>query len=95
MIQDKVTGFVINQLVNPAGEVEELKLSNLSHKYVVFVIFHAAFNDISSAELLEFSAAYKKFSALNAEVIGVSRDSTFAIRDWFVHVSGSDNERVK
>jgi peroxiredoxin len=56
----------------------EFGLSSLSGKRVVVAFFPAAFSGVCAEELCTFRDALAHYSALNAEVVGISIDGRFA-----------------
>lgn len=67
---------------NTAG-VAEIKLSNnLGKKNTVLLFFPLAFTSVCTNEMCEISAGFGRYSALNADVIGISVDSPFAQEAW-------------
>jgi len=82
MIQDKVKAFGLHEAITPLGKREEFDIDEMAHKYVVLVTFYSAFHDISTAEAGEFSEAAHLFNNLGAEVVGVTRESSFAAIEW-------------
>ena len=57
---------------------KEFGLSSLSGKRVVVAFFPAAFSGVCAEELCTFRDALADYSALNAEVVGISIDGRFA-----------------
>ena len=80
-LQEKSPHLESNYFVLPDGSVEQLKKEYFENKYVVCVIFYAAFHDISTEELIYFDKAIDEVDT-NVEIIGLCRESTFAIVDW-------------
>jgi alkyl hydroperoxide reductase subunit AhpC len=79
--------------VLPDGSRKELTSDLFEGKYVVCVIFYAAFNDISTEELVYFDKAIDEVDT-NVEIIGMCRESTFAIVDW-MNTIGHDFQNIK
>ena len=82
MIQDRIEHLKLKRVANAAGELEEIEIDSKKDRYSVIVCFHAAFNDISTAELFAFSESAAAFQDEKADIICVCRESTFAIREW-------------
>jgi peroxiredoxin len=59
---------------------EEVALSSLRGQNVVLVFYPAAFSRICTKELKDISGVAEKFKAANAEVFGISVDSSFALK---------------
>jgi alkyl hydroperoxide reductase subunit AhpC len=53
------------------------------NSYLVILVFKAALEPLSSTELATFSASVANFASLDCHVMGVSRDSSHVIREWF------------
>ena len=68
MIQKKIRDYTIKYLVLPDGSVRTVNSNVYEGKYIVFLTFYAAFNEISNAELAEFSAVCGEFCMEGAEV---------------------------
>jgi peroxiredoxin len=63
--------------------IVDIRLSDYAGKSnVVLLFFPLAFTGVCTAELCEVSAGLGGYSALNAEVIGISVDSPFAQAAW-------------
>ncbi len=61
---------------------KEIKLSDYKGKWVVFFFYPLDFTFVCPTEITAFDAQYKKFNALNAEIIGVSVDSHYTHLAW-------------
>ena len=68
--------------VLPDGSRQELTAETFEDKYVVCVVFYAAFNDVSTAELIYFDRAITEVDSGRVEIVGMCRESSFAIVDW-------------
>ena len=82
MIQERLREFGRHMALTSEGTWREVHLEALAGRYVVFVTFYAAFHEISTAEVLEFSAVLQQFHDLETEVIGVVRESEYAVTEW-------------
>jgi glutaredoxin-dependent peroxiredoxin len=61
----------------------DIKLSNsFGKKNTVLLFFPFAFTSVCTKEMCDVTAGLLQYSALNAEVIGVSVDSPFAQQAW-------------
>jgi peroxiredoxin len=66
-----------------ASGLVDIKLSNnFGKKNTVLVFFPAAFTSVCTQELCDVTAGLSAFSALNAEIIGISIDTPFAQEAW-------------
>ena len=90
MIQQKITGTKLKRVVNHQGQVEEIELDAKRGNYVVLISFNAAFNEISTAELCEFSKALDLFREQNADLIGCCRESSYSVLDWISDVKAKN-----
>ena len=54
--------------------------------YHAFIVFAAAFDPLSTAELTDFSSAVDDFDALDCELVGLARDSSMVIKEWMLEV---------
>ena len=86
MLQQRISFIEHQRVINTEGSVVKCDFSHLRESYIVFVVFHAAFNDISTAELKVFSEKSSSFTRESTELIGVCRDSTFTVRQWLNEV---------
>ena len=75
-------------LIHGDGEEEALVLPKLprSSTYTTFVVFAAAFDPLSTTELADFSSAADDFKTLDCELVGLTRDSSVAIKEWMREV---------
>lgn len=60
-------------------EKKEISLSGFEGKNLVIVFFPLAFTSVCTAELCEMRDSIASYSALNAEVVGISVDSLFTL----------------
>ena len=80
MIQERKTSFKVKEAVSINCGVNKLDLNNLAGKYKVYVIFHGAFNIVSSLEVQAFRSALSSFEKEGATIVGVVRESIYAIQ---------------
>lgn len=67
----------------PGGEVTEVKLSaNYGSKNTVLLFVPLAFTGVCTQEFCDISAGLGAYTALNADVIGISVDSPFSQEAW-------------
>jgi len=74
-------------LIDGDGEEEALVLPR-SSTYTTIVVFAAAFDPLSTTELADFSSAVDDFKTLDCELVGLTRDSSVAIKEWMREVGG-------
>jgi peroxiredoxin len=63
-------------------EKKEVSLTDYKGKNLVILFFPLAFTGVCTAELCSIRDSYNSYTALNAEVIGVSVDSLFALEQF-------------
>jgi peroxiredoxin len=63
-------------------EKKEISLTDYKGKNVVILFFPLAFTGVCTAELCSIRDNYNSYTALNAEVIGISVDSLFALEQF-------------
>jgi len=64
-------------------DLKDIKLSdNFGKKKTVLLFFPLAFTGVCTQELCDITAGLGAYSALNADVIGISVDSPFAQEAW-------------
>lgn len=63
-------------------EKKEISLTDYKGKNVVILFFPLAFTGVCTAELCSIRDNYNIYTALNAEVIGISVDSLFALEQF-------------
>ena len=66
-----------------ASGLVDVKLSNnFGKKNTVLLFFPAAFTSVCTQEMCDISAGLNAYSALNADVIGISVDTPFSQEAW-------------
>ena len=66
-----------------ASGLVDVKLgNNFGKKNTVLLFFPAAFTGVCTQEMCDITAGLNAYSALNADVIGISVDSPFAQEAW-------------
>jgi peroxiredoxin len=66
-----------------ASGLVDVKLSdNFGKKNTVLLFFPLAFTSVCTKEMCEISAGFGAYTSLNADVIGISVDSPFALEAW-------------
>ena len=63
-------------------EKKEVNLGDYSGKNLVILFFPLAFTGVCTKELCSIRDNYSKYTALNAEVIGISVDSVFVLEEY-------------
>jgi len=63
-------------------EKKEISLADYKGKNLVILFFPLAFTGVCTAELCSIRDNYNSYTALNAEVIGISVDSLFALEQF-------------
>ena len=66
-----------------AGDVRDLRLSDLRGRWVVLVFYPLDFTFVCPTELRAFAADHEAFARLNAEIVAVSTDSVYCHKAWF------------
>ena len=80
-VGSKAPDFVLKQ--KTAAGLLDIKLSeNFGNKNTVLLFFPLAFTGVCTQELCDITAGLGAYSALNADVIGISVDSPFAQEAW-------------
>ena len=80
-VGSKAPDFVLKQ--KTAAGLQDIKLSeNFGNKNTVLLFFPLAFTGVCTQELCDITAGLGAYSALNADVIGISVDSPFAQEAW-------------
>ena len=92
-LQENCPDLETKYFVLPDGTTKELTSDLFDGKYVVIVVFYAAFHDISTEELIYFDKAIDEVDE-NTEIIGMCRESTFAIVDW-MNTIGYNFQNIK
>ena len=64
------------------GEIVEISLDDYKGKWLVLFFYPLDFTFVCPTEVVAFSEAYERFTAVNAEVLGVSVDSAFTHMAW-------------
>jgi peroxiredoxin len=62
-----------------SDEKKEVKLSDFRGKNVVLNFFPAAFTGVCTAQMCDARDNFQKYSAMNAQVLGISVDSPFTL----------------
>ena len=63
-------------------EFVDISLNDYLGKYVVLIFYPFDFTYVCPTELIAFSEAVDEFSAINAQVLGISTDSHFTHLAW-------------
>jgi peroxiredoxin len=80
-VGSKAPDFVLKQ--KTAAGLQDIKLSdNFGKKSTVLLFVPLAFTGVCTQELCDITAGLGAYSALNADVIGISVDSPFAQEAW-------------
>ncbi|MFZ9855692.1 MAG: redoxin domain-containing protein [Limisphaerales bacterium] len=80
-VGSKAPDFVLKQ--KTAAGLQDIKLSeNFGNKNTVLLFVPLAFTGVCTQELCDITAGLGAYSALNADVIGISVDSPFAQEAW-------------
>ena len=58
------------------------------------IIFRAAFEPISTSEMVAFSNSVSQFQYLGCQVVGVSRDSPMVLQDWMLDPMMDEKENT-
>jgi peroxiredoxin len=66
----------------PAGLMDVSLADGLGKSNTVLLFFPAAFTSVCTAELCDISGGMRKYTDLNARVIGISVDTPFAQEAW-------------
>ncbi len=61
---------------------ENVALSDFKSKDVVVLFFPFAFSSVCTAEMCKMRDNYKKYENLNAQVLGISVDSHYTLKNW-------------
>ena len=64
------------------GQISEMNMMDNYGKWQVFVFYPSDFTFVCPTELIELSNMYKKFQAIDTEIIAVSTDSVHAHKAW-------------
>ncbi len=76
-VGDKAPGFT---LVNQ--NMEKVSLNDFNGKQVVLLFFPFAGSGVCTKEMCNFRDELKKYEDLNAQVLGISVDSVYALKAW-------------
>src|SRR5262245_66587156 len=63
---------------------QNVKLSDYRGKWLVLVFYPLDFTFVCPTELTAFSDNYEQFEGIGAELVGVSTDSVYSHRAWFL-----------
>ena len=66
----------------PSGLVDVRLSSNFGKKNTVLLFFPAAFTGVCTTEMCDMTSGLGDYSSLNADVIGISIDTPFALEAW-------------
>src|SRR5437773_3145796 len=66
----------------PSGLVDVRLSDNFGKKNTVLLFFPAAFTGVCTQEFCDMTAGLGQYSALNADVIGISVDNAFSQEAW-------------
>ncbi len=67
---------------NATGLVDVKLSNNFGKKNTVVVFFPLAYTSVCTAEMCDVTTGLSAYSALNADVIGISVDSPFTLEAW-------------
>jgi peroxiredoxin (alkyl hydroperoxide reductase subunit C) len=81
LVQKKAPEFA-SDAVFADGSIKTLKLADYKGKWTVLFFYPLDFTFVCPTEIIAFSDRYKDFTAIGAEVIGVSVDSQFTHLAW-------------
>ena len=74
------TGSIAPDFTLTNQDRENVTLSHLRGRPVVLVFFPAAFSSVCTKELCTFRDALKRFESVQAQVLGISVDTFFALK---------------
>ena len=74
------TGSIAPDFTLTNQDRENVTLSQLRGRPVVLVFFPAAFSSVCTKELCTFRDALKRFESVQAQVLGISVDTFFALK---------------
>ena len=80
-VGDKITSFEADAYF-PDGKIKPLKYSDYKGKWVVVFFYPLDFTFVCPTEIKSFSQHNEEFRKVNAEVIGVSTDSSYSHKAW-------------
>lgn len=75
------------------NDIKKIKLGDYKGKWLVLIFYPADFTFICPTELEEAAMYYPQFKKLNAEVMSVSTDTSFAHKAW--HDASSSIKKIK
>lgn len=75
-------GHTLPNFQLPDADSSSVDISKFKGKKIVLIFFPAAFTSVCKTELCHFRDDLSKFSALNAEVIGISVDYPFSVKEF-------------
>lgn len=67
---------------NASGLVDVTLSANFGRKNTVLLFFPLAFTGVCTQEMCDITAGLGQYAGLNADVIGISVDSPFALEAW-------------
>ena len=70
----------------PASTGDKTSLTDFRGKHTVLVFYPLDFSPTCSLQLPEYSSRKSDFESLDAEVVGVSRDSVYTHRAWIAEL---------
>jgi peroxiredoxin len=80
-VGSKAPDFILKS--KQASGLVDVKLSNnFGKKNTVLLFFPLAFTSVCTMEMCDITAGFGAYSGLNADVIGISVDSPFALEAW-------------
>jgi alkyl hydroperoxide reductase subunit AhpC len=69
----------------------EVKLSSFADKKNVILVFYPLdFSPVCSLQIPDYQASYNDFKQHQVEILGISRDSTYAHKAWSNELGGID-----
>ena len=80
-VGDRITEFQA-EAYYPDGKIKPLKFSDYKGKWVVIFFYPLDFTFVCPTEIKTFSKTYEDFKKANADVIGVSTDSSYSHKAW-------------
>ncbi len=80
-VGDKITDFQADAFF-PDGKIKPLKFSDYKGKWVVVFFYPLDFTFVCPTEIKGFNQNLDKFKKCNAEIIGVSTDSSYSHKAW-------------
>ncbi len=80
-VSDKITHFEADAYF-PDGKIRPLKFSDYKGKWVVVFFYPLDFTFVCPTEIKGFNQQIEAFRKANAEIIGVSTDSSYSHKAW-------------